>query len=1678
MLMLSVMGPVSGQTTTEAGGSTAAGSANRAQGLELAEATAIPNHNVELSKALLREAEGPALYLIRLQDAPLATYDGKIPALEATSPLATGARKLDASDDASRRYLDYLRQQQDAALSAMEATVGQSLDVVYRYVAANNGFAIRLTPAQAAEIAKLPQVSFVQRDVERELHTDSGPEWIGAFDIWDSAVSGDCVDNCGEGIIVGVIDTGINPSNPSFADIGGDGYDHTNPFGAGNYVGVCDPGDPTFDATFPCNDKLIGARGYATVNSGDPRDYDSHGSHTASTAAGNFVFAAPVSGSGAADNFDISGVAPHANIIAYSACCTLGALTASIDDTVIDGVDVINYSIGSPSASALWSDFDTVGFLAARAAGIFVATSAGNDGPGAATLGSPADAPWLTATAASTHTRSIQNTLINMSGGDTTPPLDIEGKGFTGPLAASPIVYAGDFGDPLCGPGSFAAGTWTGEIVVCDRGTFGRVQKSEVVAAAGAGGYVLANGAADAATLNGDAFAVPGVHISFADGVVLKTWLASGAGHMAEIDGFGVAFPPDYPDSITSFSSRGPNRAIDLISPSVAAPGLDIIAAVGVGDPLPAEWGIISGTSMASPHVAGAGALMMNEHPSWTPAQIQSALMTTAFTDMVNEDGSTPSGPFDMGSGRVDLAAATDAGLLLDESIANYNAADPDIGGDPKDLNVASMADSQCLGVCSFTRTVENVTGGSEEWTASTSGDPAITVTPSVFTIADGATQAIDFDVDVSGLPFDVWSFGEVVLTPTGAGPDIKLPVAVIPSAGVFPERVDVATRRNAGSQAIEDIAAIEITDLTLEVAGLTQGTQEALSLSQDPTNGDPYDNLDDGTTKSVAVSVPAGAVRLVAQTFDSTAPDMDLFVGTGTTPSAATQVCSSTSPTAVEYCNIADPAAGDWWILVQNWDESAAPPDTATLDWAVVAGDAGNLTVTGPAAVAAGTPFDLTLAFNEPGLEDGDMWYAAFSMGSSAATPGDVGTIEIDLERHGDDVTKTVTPDSGDVGDTLTYTVTVEANVTPVDQDYLITDTIPEGMTYVAGSATNGATHSNGVITWSGTQVVPASEYEMSTPATNPNCDTGFGGYLDLEIAGPGFPTNPGITGDTTVFTAFAGQDGIDFYGDDYAAISFTDDGFVIFDAPNNYGGAPWIPQSLPDADVPNNVAALLWQDFELFYDLATNQGVTLVTAGTPVSIIEYDNMEFFGGSPPVLDMEIVIWGVVDPTFPEIIFAYDNIDVGLIDFIGGGTIGVENAAGDAATALANAEPVAGLIADGDQICFDLVPSGNPVSFSYDVTVDAFAQGPTLTNEVTSIVTNDAASMEETASADFTLNNSAPVAVADAYSVKKGGTLFQNGVLANDTDVDGDSLTAIKSSSPAHGTLFFGADGTFVYVHDGSAATSDTFRYKANDGDLNSKEATVTITITPEALPPAPTPVHNVGLVDPARGEWTLRKSNGTEMSIMFGNPGDHPVVGDWDGDGDETPGVWRPPTGTGAGHFYGTNALATGVAQVDFALGLAGDIILAGDWNGDGKDTVGLYRPSDGTVRLWNTMAGGAPDVAYGFGNPGDAAFAGDFDGNGTETIGLHRVSTGQVFLKNAHSEGPGDITLVFGDPADKMLAGDWTGNGIDTVGLYRDSNGRFYMRNTNTTGVADGSFLFGSAGSGMHPVAGEMGI
>ncbi len=946
-------------------------------------------------------AAADAPHMVRLVDPPLASYRGGIAGLLPTSAEALGQTRLDVGSPASTAYLLHLETAQDSVLAQMTALLGRAVQAEHRYAYAYNGLAVQLSDSEADLVAGLDAVAAVSPPVVRTVLSDAGPEWIGAPAIWDGSATPSTEGSKGEGVVVGVIDTGINFDHPSFAATGGDGYAHENP--RGEFVGLC---DPLTGAPF-CNDKLIGVWDF-TGSGGE--DAHGHGSHTASTSAGNVV-AATVSAPTITLERTVSGVAPHANIISYKGCtpagnCLSPSLVAAIDQATADGVDVINYSIGGDSSDP-WTDDDSLAFLGAREAGVFVSTSAGNSGPGDATLGSPADAPWLLAVGAATHDRAFINSVAGMSGGATPAPGDLVGNSFTSAFGPAPIVHAADFGDGQC-LNPFVPGTFSGQIVVCERGVNPRTEKGRNVQLGGAGGLVLVNAEIDGESTVADPHVLPAVHLGYTDGATLTAWVRDGgSGHTASITGTIADQRDGNGDVLAGFSSRGQNPAVPgVVKPDVVAPGVDILAAYHTVDPLAApEFGLMSGTSMSSPHAAGAAALVRAVHPDWTPSQVQSALMATALDDVVRDsDGVTAAGPFGEGAGRVDLRAAALAGMTLDASNESMRAADPAAGGDPSTLNLPSLGEDDCRGTCTWQRVIGNPTDRSLTWRASASGDVPVTVSPRRFTIAPGDEVLVRFTADVAGKTVGEWAFGAVDFVPQGRStgiPAAHFPVAVLP-AGAGGAAIAITTDQAAGTQVETMTSPVAVQDLQVQVNGLQRGLVEQLTLPQDPTMLDPYDTPIG--TSTVLVDVPEGAVALAADITATSASDLDLLVGRDANGDGVAQldeeICSSASATALESCMVTELQEGPHWVLVQNW-LTGQVLDDVSLSVAVVPGDdAGNLTATGPRRVAADTPFDLSLAWDLPELAAGDAWFGSVTLGSSSRSPGDVGSFIVSL-RH-----------------------------------------------------------------------------------------------------------------------------------------------------------------------------------------------------------------------------------------------------------------------------------------------------------------------------------------------------------------------------------------------------------------------------------------------------------------------------------------------------------------------------------------------------------------------------------------------------------------------------------------------------------------------------------------------------
>ncbi|MGD8487875.1 MAG: S8 family serine peptidase, partial [Anaerolineae bacterium] len=835
-------------------------------------------------------------------------------------------------------------------------------------------------------------------------------------------------------------------------------------------------------------------------------------------------------------------------------------------------------------------------------------------------------------------------------------------------------------------------------------------------------------------------YELPGTHLNYADAEALRTWLASGSGHQATISDAVAVVDNDYGDRMAVSSSRGPNDPVpSVIKPDVIAPGSDILAAYKT----PEEYNMISGTSMSSPHAAGAAALLLSVHPGWTPAEVQAALVSTAESaGVVSHDWATPAGAFDRGGGRVNVSQAAEAGFVLDETPANFVNADPALDGDPSALNLASLGNAQCVGSCSWTRVLSSTWDSAVQWDVSHAADTGVSLTiePTTFELAPGATQLLTITADVSGASADQWHFGEVVLTPSmsarnGTPAVARLPLAVKPTAGSLPNRIEIHTRRNAGSQLEEGLESIEITDLTIDAYGLVRGTLDQFLVQEiaDPSGAEFPNVFFAGRGHFTEITVPGGSPRLVVEVVDTTSPDLDLLVFYDANDNGQPELtdlngteCQSADAGSWERCDVASPTGGRWFAATINFDASTpGGTDAASLSYAAVDGDAGNLAAEGPSQVDAGAPYDLRVYWDTPTMVAGDRWYGLIELGSDPGHAGNIGRIPVDVIRHADDVTKSVSRQSisADGTYTLTYTIAVQPNITPEELVYSITDTIPAGMTYVPGSATASSGTVNvadNQLTWSGTPV-PGYTYEVDTSWSNPACrapGANSGAYLDLVSLQSNLVPDPSIDEDTLVFSVDFAGGAHNLFGQYYGEIlNATATGFMYLE-PATEGEEPWINDPIPTASDPNNLMAVYWRDLQIVYDGPANKGVTLVNAtdssGDPFAVIEYDDVEPYptGSTSDHFDFELIAYYDPDPNRYEYIFAYDN----LVGDVTTGTIGLEDLAGTFGVQYAYNDVT---LSDGLAICFDLAQTRDqPATITYQVTVTDAGWPRTFTNEV------------------------------------------------------------------------------------------------------------------------------------------------------------------------------------------------------------------------------------------------------------------------------------------------------------------------------------------------------------------------
>lgn len=926
-------------------------------------------------------------YIVQLADAPAASYRGGVPGLAATQ-VAEGLR-LNVRTPQVQAYVAHLDKQQRAVL----AKAGGPVKLLHRYHYSFNGFSALMSDKQARQLAATPGVLAVTLDTPRELNTNYTPHFLGLDapgGVWSQDRKGTLIK--GEDVVIGIVDGGFQPENASFYDqvdangkpVNSGGTLAYGPPPAG-WTGSCVAG-PGFDPSKHCNNKVIGAKAFDAAFKatglpvawfeflGSPRDVGGHGSHTASTAGGN----ANADAISHTQNVGpISGMAPRARLAAYKVCwawfnsgtgafqtnCWTGDSVAAIDQAVADGVDVINFSISGSQTSII--DPVEVAFLNAATAGVFVSASAGNSGPGNAVAH---NSPWLTTVAASTHDRFFK---ADATFGDGSV---YNGASQSKGLAATPTILSTDAIAPgktsedarLCFVGGLDPVKVAGKVVVCDRGTSARTDKSLAVLQAGGVGMVLTNAPAGlpgggSDTLNDDAHWIPTVHLPIANRDAVRAY-AGGVGATAAL-GVAAQAPGVIAPVMASFSSRGPNLATSsVMKPDITAPGVAVLAAYAAGQPdqayhdgiidgsvvQPAVAEYLQGTSMSSPHIAGLAALLKQKHPNhWGPASIKSALMTSAGPVKL-PDGSPDNAFVGYGAGHANPNGSIDPGLLYQIDPTDYwrylcgqglIAADSptcqSLGSiDATDLNLASFS-ADVPGSVTFRRTVRNLTGGPATFNASinVAGFSAV-VSPSSLTLEKGEKGRFTVTLTGNGAAQGVWNQGTLVWS--DGTHNVRSPIMA--------RLTNFAGPASLSSTKAEDRLKTSYQfgftgDLSSQSGGLMPATRtDGVVVKSPNSNGDAACRANEtGTTKfnfSVAAGTLAARFALYdADTSGHGADDLDLFIY----DQGGALVASSAGATAEEMATLRMPAGGTYTACVHGFAPADGVSTSFTLSsWLV----------------------------------------------------------------------------------------------------------------------------------------------------------------------------------------------------------------------------------------------------------------------------------------------------------------------------------------------------------------------------------------------------------------------------------------------------------------------------------------------------------------------------------------------------------------------------------------------------------------------------------------------------------------------------------------------------------------------------------------------------------------------
>ncbi|XP_030929603.1 subtilisin-like protease SBT5.4 isoform X2 [Quercus lobata] len=606
------------------------------------------------------------------------------------------------TNGAKKSYVVYMGAQShllDASLQELESVTNSHLDLLASFVGRHiNGFAAMLDEKEAAEIAKDPKVISVFPNLPRKLHTTRSWEFLGLTKKGKIPVSSAWkAGRFGEDVVIGTLDTGAWPESKSFQD---KGY---GPIPA-KWRGICQPGHKD---GVRCNRKLIGVRyfnkGYA-ADIGTPlneslnsaRDLDGHGSHTLSTAGGNFV---PHTSILNISNGTASGGSPRARVAAYKVCwpvpntdgvCYDADIMAAVDAAISDGVDVLSMSIGRTGGYEFFTDGISISSFHAIKNNIAVVCSAGNDGPTLETVTNVA--PWIFTVGASTTDRNFAN-YVSLGNKKQIKGISLSASGVPGGKFY-PLISAanGNYANTsttsalLCFAGSLDPKKVKGKVVLCLRGENARVEKGNECLRVGAVGMILANNVTGGNDLSADPHVLPASHINYTDGQIIFAYLNRTKDPTASITEVKTLLGVEPAPFMAAFSSRGPSTIEPtILKPDITAPGVSILAAyteaaspTGLdNDKRRFPYSVLSGTSMSCPHVAGIVGLLKTQYPHWSPSAIKSAIMTTGKTrdntrKSILDSSTVEATPFAYGSGHVNPNSAMDPGLVYDAATEDY----------------------------------------------------------------------------------------------------------------------------------------------------------------------------------------------------------------------------------------------------------------------------------------------------------------------------------------------------------------------------------------------------------------------------------------------------------------------------------------------------------------------------------------------------------------------------------------------------------------------------------------------------------------------------------------------------------------------------------------------------------------------------------------------------------------------------------------------------------------------------------------------------------------------------------------------------------------------------------------------------------------------------------------------